>query len=418
MDFNSLRQMPRSQLTAALGFACVVCAAEFVSARLGVIHSETGAVFIGIHWLVDFLAALLALKFFAKSRDSQVPVEDMHAALPAESPSRDDGVSSKVGHMLAAVPDLAKLLDAHLEDTNRITKQSIEFMNGKFTVVEQESSLMICAFIEGKVRAEHYYGNSKVLIDNSHKMLADVNAYKDMRMQEIAEDSKVVERVIEMIAMLTPQVVFIREISKQMRLLALNAAIQAAHDGTVGRSFVVVAGEMRQLAQQSEATTNQVEDVVSQICNTTRERLGAMVSQERIDKEVKWLETLATSILSMTGHFGVAVSDLEVLSKYASDSSKKIYDTVSDVQQMAQLQDISRQQIELVQSALTDCGIGIEQVTSVLGGEEPSSDDLLLEHILTDLENRYTMGSQNSTHQRVLFGITESAEACPGIELF
>jgi methyl-accepting chemotaxis protein len=418
MDFNNLRRIPRDHLKAAFDVACMVCAAELLAARLGVLHCKTSAISIGIHWFVDFLAGLLALKFLVKVSDPAGQAREvLQAPASAELLGSHAETTANIGQTLAIVPDLTKLLDAHLEDTNRITQESIEFMNGKFTDVEQESSALR-AFIEGKVQAEHYYGNSKALIANSGKLLANVSAYKEMWMQKNAEDAKVVERVLEMITKLTPQVALIRALSKQTRLLAFNAAIQAAHDGSVGRSFVVVAGEMRQLAQQSEATTEQVNDVVREICNATRERLSAMVSQERIDNEVKWLETLATSIHSMTGNFELAVSDLEVISQYANNSSKKIFDTVSDIPALAQLQDISRQQIELVQSCLVDCGIGIEQVTSILSGGEPMADEMLLERIITDLEKRYTMGSQNSTHQRVLFGITEPAEACPGIELF
>jgi methyl-accepting chemotaxis protein len=57
----------------------------------------------------------------------------------------------------------------------------------------------------------------------------------------------------------------IDEIAAQSNLLALNAAVEAARAGTAGRGFAVVAGEVRSLAEQSQAATEQVRKILSDI---------------------------------------------------------------------------------------------------------------------------------------------------------
>jgi methyl-accepting chemotaxis protein len=213
----------------------------------------------------------------------------------------------------------------------------------------------------------------------------------------------------------------IRAISKQTRVLSLNAAIQAARDSSTGRTFVVVAGEMRQLAQQSETTSKEVNELVALISGTVRERLAAMVSKDRLDKDSRWLEVLSNSMGTMVHNFEVAVSDLECLSDYAHSAMQKINDTVLNVQQLAQYQDKSRQQVELVRSGLQDLGTASEKLSRQLDGTFANGEgapDALFSGIFPALESRYTMGSQNETHDKVLRGGTGDSRGLPAIELF
>ncbi|SDA23722.1 Methyl-accepting chemotaxis protein, partial [Methylobacterium sp. UNC378MF] len=57
----------------------------------------------------------------------------------------------------------------------------------------------------------------------------------------------------------------VNDISERTHLLALNAAIEAAAAGESGRSFAVVASEMKLLADQAKAATGQVRGILGEI---------------------------------------------------------------------------------------------------------------------------------------------------------
>ena len=72
---------------------------------------------------------------------------------------------------------------------------------------------------------------------------------------ELVESIKEVEKVIYII----------EDINEQTNLLSLNAGIEAARAGESGKGFLVVADEVKKLAEQSKNSTSSVYEVIKNI---------------------------------------------------------------------------------------------------------------------------------------------------------
>ena len=71
-------------------------------------------------------------------------------------------------------------------------------------------------------------------------------------------------------------VIVIQEIAEQTNLLALNASIEAARAGDAGRGFGIVANEIRKLAEQSDQSSKNIDQIITTIQKESATMVGVL----------------------------------------------------------------------------------------------------------------------------------------------
>ena len=103
--------------------------------------------------------------------------------------------------------------------------------------------------------------------------------------------NSVVKQIAERSDSLLEASVIIQNIASQTNLLAMNAAIEAAHAGETGKGFAVVADEIRKLAEESNAQGKQIGGVLKESIEIIHTLIAAGNGAEQIFDKVYELAT-------------------------------------------------------------------------------------------------------------------------------
>jgi methyl-accepting chemotaxis protein len=148
----------------------------------------------------------------------------------------------------------------------------------------------------------------------------------------------------------------ITAISSQTNLLALNATIEAARAGEAGKGFAVVANEIKELAKQTAAAT---EDIKSRITGVQQSAGGAITDIDKITGVIEEVGTLVATIAEAIAE--QAALTQEVVGNIA-EASTGVHDANEQVAQTATVSGEIAREIAGINMAVNEIRRGEEQV--------------------------------------------------------
>jgi methyl-accepting chemotaxis protein len=169
-----------------------------------------------------------------------------------------DETSSAVNEISVAIEQVTRNLD-HLAGVVHQSAAAMEEIHSTIGNVEQNAALSHDVSYQVKERAEESLAVVTKTINALDEIKNSVGLSFDA-IQRLAANSTRIENIIDVI----------NDITKRTNLLALNASIIAAQAGEYGKSFGVVADEIRNLSLQTGHSTGEITSIIEEIMSESK----------------------------------------------------------------------------------------------------------------------------------------------------
>lgn len=163
-----------------------------------------------------------------------------------------------VNHMIAQITD--SLVEITSKNAKISNQQNQELEMGATAMEEMTSALATVA--ENTSMAEKYAGSTEKETSTSKEVFDKTMAEFGSLETEFTKTSEVIQELADESTNVGNVLDVIKGIAEQTNLLALNAAIEAARAGDQGRGFAVVADEVRSLAQRTQKSAGEIEEMI------------------------------------------------------------------------------------------------------------------------------------------------------------
>ncbi|MFP4363496.1 MAG: methyl-accepting chemotaxis protein [Spirochaetia bacterium] len=200
--------------------------------------------------------------------------------------------------------------------------ESSEDVNSFFFDLSDKINSQAEAIDTSSASIEEMSANIQSIAHAAEEKLKIANSLEDTAQNgqtEMQEAVKLINKVAESANVIMDMITVIEDLAAQTNLLAINAAIEAAHAGDAGRGFAVVAGEIRNLATSSSESARKITASLKEISGY-------------IDSSKESSQKSGEMFLSMLGQIkdvASAMQEMTSSTKELSEGSKQILDALS-----------------------------------------------------------------------------------------
>ncbi len=308
-----------------------------------------------------------------------------------------DNLQQLIANVKMTTQEVISTTEGVLQDTNRASIISNEVVQtvlevktkieGQVTSIQESSSSMeeITTGVQTVAESSAVVAEVAVTTTEQINIGSEVINHSILQMNSVhdvvEETSKVINKLVTRTQQIDTALAAITNIAEQTNLLALNAAIEAARAGENGKGFAVVAAEVRDLAEQSKESANEVNHLIKSIQQDTQDTVNVMQKGQQkavegkeaaykanqtflsimkdIDKITGQIQEVSAATEEMSAGTEEVNASLSLVSETATDVKKETLQTVKSIQSQA----VSIEQISIQSNKMKE---KVEELTELV----------------------------------------------------
>lgn len=260
------------------------------------------------HWFDTFVAKLQAM--IKDVGSITLPLNDASKELDSVAHSTGDNVVRQKDQISTVATAMTEMVATAQESA-----QNAEIAAQATSQADQEAQ-----------KGTQIVGQSIVSIN---QLASEVGRAADV-IQQLEKDTDSVATVLDVI----------KGIAEQTNLLALNAAIEAARAGEQGRGFAVVADEVRTLAQRTQESTLEIQNIIEQLQSRAKEAVRVMESgKEQTSSSVEQAKEANETFVRIAKAIASVTDMTTQIASAAEEQSSVAEDINADVVKISQMAD-------------------------------------------------------------------------------